>query len=195
MPLFNPLSNFLFQREIYFHTSKRYIPLKKKKKKTQHSVLCGFFPSCAQRRMNAGARRFSGVTQTTRLTSRSHAVQMLNLSPPPPVSWSKSRSCVANWVSPPVVAARGENCQRVMSNARAAPSTLPSRAELIQLNAAHMTAPFLTHGGWGGGWGGDATAVSGGSPVSLNTEVRTWEAPASPPVLEHSFASLSVLTE
>lgn len=38
----------------------------------------------------------------------------------------------------------GENCQRVMSNARAAPSTLPSEAELIQLN---MTAPFLTHGG------------------------------------------------
>lgn len=52
-----------------------------------------------------------------------------------------------NWVSLPVVAAQ-INCQRVMSNARVAPSTLLSKAELIQLNAVHMTASFLTHEGF-----------------------------------------------
>lgn len=52
-----------------------------------------------------------------------------------------------NWVSLPVVAAQ-IHCQRVMSKAHMAPGALLSKAELIQLNAVHMTASFLTHEGF-----------------------------------------------
>lgn len=51
-----------------------------------------------------------------------------------------------NWVSLPLVAAQ-INCQRVMSNARVAPSTLLSKAELIQLNTVPMMTSVLTHEG------------------------------------------------
>ncbi len=89
-----------------------------------------------------------------------------------------------NWVSLPVVAAQ-INCQYVMSNARVALTALLSKAQLIQLNAVHMTASFLTHEGFAAA---ERNTVVLGSSLSLNIEVWTLESPATP-VLEYCFSS------
>lgn len=78
-----------------------------------------------------------------------------------------------NWVSLPVVAAQ-INCQRVMSNARVAPAALLSKAQLIQLSAAHMTASFLTHDGLAAAAGGEHCCVRE-QLVSLNIQTRASE--------------------
>lgn len=66
-----------------------------------------------------------------------------------------------------------------MSNAHVAPATHLSKAELIQLNAVHMTASFLTHEGFAAAAGEEHYCVRK-HLVSLNIKIWTSESPDAP---------------